>query len=75
MLGMVEIKKNHTDTTTMTEEETIKLAEKILIAHCSTEWSGNTDTDKLTEIALEQAESFRDAVNKLQAKEEPQQTP
>ena len=57
----------------MTEEETIKLAEKLLIAGYASEWSSSHAAEKLTSYALEQAYSFRDAVNKRKEEAETQQ--
>lgn len=51
-------------------EETIKLAEKLLIASYGAEWSSGHPADKLTAYALEQAESFRDAIASQETKTE-----
>jgi len=57
----------------MTEEEAIKLAESLLIAGYMTEWASGHTAEKLTSYALEQAYSFRDAVNKRKEEAETQQ--
>ena len=59
----------------MTEEETIKLAEKLLIAGYGAMWSANSCAEKHSTYALEQAYSFRDAVNKRKEEAETQQNP
>ena len=59
----------------MTEEETIKLAEKLLIASYGAQWGSSHPADTLTTYALEQAYSFRDAVNKRKKEAETQQNP
>lgn len=51
-------------------EETIKLAEKLLIASYGAEWAAGHPADKLTAYALEQAESFRDAIASQETKTE-----
>jgi hypothetical protein len=53
-----------------TDDKTVKLAEKILIAICSTEWAGGIAADRLAVYALEQAESFRNAVNNTSDKQQ-----
>lgn len=57
----------------MTEEETIKLAESLLIASYGAQWGSSHTAEKLTSYALEQAYSFRDAVNKRKEEAETQQ--
>ena len=52
------------------DEETIKLAEKLLIASYGAEWAAGHPADKLTAYALEQAESFWDAVASQETKTE-----
>jgi ABC-type cobalamin transport system ATPase subunit len=59
----------------MTEEETIKLAEKLLIASYGAQWGSGHTAESLTEHALEQAYSFRDEVNKRKEEAETQQNP
>lgn len=59
----------------MTEEETIKLAEKLLVASYAAPWTANHTAEQSVLYAFDQAYAFRNAVNKLKAKEEPQQTP
>lgn len=59
----------------MTEEETIKLAKELLIASYSAQWGASNTAETLTSYALEQAYSFRDAVNKCKEEAETQQNP